>query len=50
MKACADAATNEQEQQFLAALQASTAFDRTGNVLTLRAEGGDNQATLAPAE
>ncbi len=50
MKACADEATNEQEQQFLAALQASTAFDQTGNVLTLRAEGGENQVTLAPAE
>ena len=50
MKACADQAVNDQEQQFLAALQASTTYDLTGNVLTLKAEGGENQVTLVPAQ
>jgi heat shock protein HslJ len=50
MKACADQAVNDQEQQFLAALQASTTFDQTGNILTLKAAGGENQVTLAPAK
>ncbi len=49
MRACADEAVNQQEQQFLAALQASTAFDQTGNILTLKAAGGENQVTLVPA-
>jgi heat shock protein HslJ len=49
MKACADEAVNAQEQQFLAALQAATTFDQTGNILTLKAEGGENQVTLVPA-
>jgi len=50
MKACADQAVNDQEQQFLAALQASTTFSQSGNVLTLKAAGGENQVTLAPAK
>jgi heat shock protein HslJ len=50
MKACADQAVNDQEQQFLAALQASTTFDQTGNILTLKAAGGENQVTLVPAQ
>ena len=50
MKACADQAVNDQEQQFLAALQASTTFDQTGNTLTLKAAGGENQVTLVPAK
>ena len=50
MKACSDQAVNDQEQQFLAALQASTTFDHTGNVLTLKAAGGENQVTLTPAK
>jgi heat shock protein HslJ len=49
MKACADQAVSDQEQQFLAALQASTTFDQTGNTLTLKAAGGENQVTLVPA-
>ncbi len=49
MRACADEAVNQQEQQFLAALQASTTFDQTGNILTLKAAGGENQITLVPA-
>jgi heat shock protein HslJ len=49
MRACADQAVNDQEQQFLAALQASTTFDQTGNILTLKAAGGENQVTLVPA-
>ena len=49
MKACADQAVSDQEQQFLAALQASTTFDQTGNILTLKAAGGENQVTLVPA-
>ena len=50
MKACADEAVNAQEQQFLAALQAATTFDQTGNILTLKAAGGENQVTLVPAQ
>jgi heat shock protein HslJ len=50
MKACADQAVNDQEQQFLAALQNATTFDQTGNILTLKAAGGENQVTLAPAK
>ena len=50
MRACADQAVNDQEQQFLAALQASTTYDHTGNILTLKAAGGENQVTLAPAK
>ena len=50
MKACADQAVNDQEQQFLAALQNSTTFDQTGNILTLKAAGGENQVTLIPAK
>jgi len=50
MKACADQAVNDQEQQFLAALQASTTYDQTGNILTLKAAGGENQVTLVPAK
>lgn len=50
MKACEDQAVNDQEQQFLAALQASTTFSQTGNILTLKVEGGENQVTLAPAQ
>jgi heat shock protein HslJ len=50
MKACADQAVNDQEQQFLAALQASTTYDQTGNILTLKAAGGENQVTLVPAQ
>lgn len=50
MKACADEAVNDQEQQFLAALQNSTTFDQTGNTLTLKAAGGESQVTLAPAK
>ncbi|HUV48950.1 MAG TPA: META domain-containing protein [Actinomycetes bacterium] len=49
MKACEDQAVNDQEQQFLAALEASTTFDQTGNILTLKAAGGENQVTLIPA-
>ena len=50
MKACADEAVNAQEQQFLAALQASTTFSQSGNILTLKAAGGENQVTLVPAQ
>ena len=50
MKACADQAVNDQEQQFLAALQASTTFSQSGNILTLKAAGGENQVTLTPAK
>ena len=50
MKACADQAVNDQEQQFLAALQASTTFSQSGNILTLKAAGGENQVTLIPAK
>ena len=50
MRACSDEAVNEQEQQFLAALEASTTFDLTGNTLTLKAAGGESQVTLAPAK
>jgi heat shock protein HslJ len=50
MKACADQAVNDQEQQFLAALQNSTTYDQTGNILTLKAAGGENQVTLVPAK
>ena len=50
MKACADEAVNTQEQQFLAALQAATTFAQTGNILTLKAAGGENQVTLVPAQ
>ena len=47
MRACSDEAVNQQEQQFLAALENSTTFDQSGNILTLRADGGENQATGA---
>ncbi len=50
MRACSDEAVNEQEQQFLAALQNSTTFSQSGNILTLKAEGGENQVTLVPAQ
>jgi heat shock protein HslJ len=50
MKACADQAVNDQEQQFLAALQASTTFSQSGNALTLKAAGGENQVTLTTAK
>ena len=50
MRACADQAVSDQEQQFLAALQASTTYDQTGNTLTLKAAGGENQVTLVPAK
>jgi heat shock protein HslJ len=50
MKACADQAVNDQEQQFLAALQASTTYSQSGNSLTLKAAGGENQVTLVPAK
>ena len=49
-KACADEAVNTQEQQFLAALQASTTYSQSGNILTLKAAGGENQVTLIPAK
>lgn len=50
MRACSEEAVNEQEQQFLAAMQASTTFDLTGDILTLKVDGGENQVTLAPAK
>ena len=50
LRACADEAVNVQEQQFLAALQASTTYSQSGNILTLKAAGGENQVTLAPAK
>ena len=50
MRACADEAVNVQEQQFLAALQASTTYSQSGNILTLKAAGGENQVTLIPAK
>jgi heat shock protein HslJ len=50
MRACADQAVNDQEQQFLAALQASTTYGQSGNILTLKAAGGENQVTLIPAK
>ena len=49
-KACADQAVNDQEQQFLAALQASTTYSQSGNTLTLKVAGGENQVTLVPAK
>jgi heat shock protein HslJ len=48
MRACADQAVNDQEQQFLAAMQNATTFSQTGNVMTLQAAGGENQVTLVP--
>ena len=50
MRACADQAVNDQEQQFLAAMQNATTFSQSGNILTLKAAGGENQVTLIPAE
>ena len=50
MKACADQAVSDQEQQFLAALQASTTYSQSGNTLTLKVAGGENQVTLVPAK
>ena len=50
MRACSEEAVNEQEQQFLAALEASTTFDLTGDILTLKVDGGENQVTLVPAK
>ena len=47
MMACASQAASDQEAQFLAALQASTTFSQTGDVMTLKARGGENQVTLA---
>jgi len=49
-KACADQAVSDQEQQFLAALQASTTYSQSGNTLTLKVAGGENQVTLVPAK
>lgn len=48
-RACEDQAVSDQEQQFLTALQAATTFDQTGNTVTLKAAGGENQVTLVPA-
>jgi heat shock protein HslJ len=50
MRACADQAVNDQEQQFLAALQNSTTYSQSGNNMTLKAAGGENQVTLIPAK
>ena len=50
MRACADQAVSDQEQQFLAALQASTTYSQSGNTLTLKVAGGENQVTLVPAK
>jgi len=49
-KACADQAVSDQEQQFLAALQASTTYSQSGNTLMLKVAGGENQVTLVPAK
>lgn len=50
MRACADQAVNDQEQQFLAAMQASTTFEQSGNILTLKVAGGENQVVMVPAQ
>jgi heat shock protein HslJ len=50
MRACADQAVNDQEHQFLTALQNSTTYSQSGNILTLKAAGGENQVTLIPAK
>ncbi len=46
MMACADD-VNTQEQQFLTALQTPTTVEVSGPVVTLRAENGETQVTLA---
>ena len=49
-RACADQAVNDQEQQFLTALQDATTFSQSGNIVTLKVAGGANQVTLVPAQ
>lgn len=50
LRACADPALDEQEQQFLAALRAATTYEVSGSTLTLRDDSGAMQLTFRLAD